>query len=89
MTATGYTIDVYCDFGGGSLSHFHATRGNFFDESKRVAWQMCRRAGWRFKMVDGQEKAMCPACVKSGVKWVDLAKPPLKRHNDGTGTGGD
>lgn len=71
MTATGYTIDAYCDFGG--PGHFAKSKDQFFDESKRVAWRQCRRAGWKFRKVDG-EKSMCPACVKAGVKWSEVSR---------------
>ncbi len=71
MTATGYSIDVYCDFGD-SEWHFNQSHNNFSDESKRVAWRLCRRAGWKFGKVNGEDRAMCPACVKAGKKFTEV-----------------
>ena len=72
MIVSGYTLDVYCDFGAGvHESKWTTVKDQFFDESKAVAWRQCRRAGWKVKKVDGVEKAMCPACVKAGAKWTD------------------
>lgn len=67
MTATGYSIDVYCDFG--DAYHFQRSHNSYCDESKRVAWAWCRADGWKFRKVNGEEKAMCPACVKAGKKF--------------------
>lgn len=72
MIASGYTLDVYCDYGAGVHDgSWQMVKDQFFDESKRVAWRLCRRAGWKFKMVAGEQKAMCPDCVKAGVRWED------------------
>jgi hypothetical protein len=69
MTASGYELHVYCDY----QNPFHGykeDRDEYRDESKRVAWQQARKAGWQFRMVNGKQMARCPKCVRMKVKTI-------------------
>ncbi len=64
MIASGYSLDLYCDGEGCKAGEYglHPKCDQFHDESKRKAWRMAHRRGWRFRRGD----AFCSSCVAAG-----------------------